>query len=149
MLCSGGKDDRRGLRPRLLFKTISGGKGAGPGNKNWMLRSSGMADRRGLRPRLLFKTIPSGKGAGTGKRSWMLCLGWMDDRRGLRPRLLREPAEAKGIGCCVLAGWLTDGAFSHVRSGPRYAEGARCTQEMPEGGRECHKIAKFSPALEP
>jgi hypothetical protein len=42
-----------------------------------------------------------------------------------------------------------DRAALWERSGPRYAEVARCTQEMPEGVRECHKITKFSPALEP
>jgi hypothetical protein len=91
--------DRRGLRPRLLFKTTPGGKGAGPGSKNWMLRSGGMADRRGLRRRLLFKTTPGGKGADTRKRNWMLCSGWMDDRRGLRPRLLfKTTPGGKGAG---------------------------------------------------
>jgi hypothetical protein len=47
--CSGGGGmaDRRGLRPRLHFKTTTGGKGAGPGKRNCMLRSGGMADRRG------------------------------------------------------------------------------------------------------
>jgi hypothetical protein len=65
MLRSGGLADRRGLRPRLLFKTTPGGKGAGTSKRNWMLRSGGKDDRRGLRPRLLYKTVPGGKGAGT------------------------------------------------------------------------------------
>jgi hypothetical protein len=85
---SGGMADRRGFRPRLLFKTTPGGKGGDTGKRHWMLCSGGMADRRGLRLRLLFKTTPGGKGGDTGKRNWMLCSGWMDDRRGLRPRLL-------------------------------------------------------------
>jgi hypothetical protein len=89
MLCSGGMDDRRGLRPRLLFTTTTttGGKGSGPGKRNWMMCSGRMDDRRGLRPRLLFKTTPGGKEAGPRRRNWMLCSGGMDDRRGLWPRL--------------------------------------------------------------
>jgi hypothetical protein len=40
MLRSGWMDDRRGLRPRLLFKTNPGGKGAGTRKRNWMLEGS-------------------------------------------------------------------------------------------------------------
>jgi hypothetical protein len=99
MLRSGGMADRRGLRPCLLFKPIPGGKGAGPGTRNWMLSSGGMADKRGLLPRLRFKATPGGKGADTGKRNWMLCSGWMDDRPGLRPRLLvKTTSGGRGAG---------------------------------------------------
>jgi hypothetical protein len=76
-MLSRGMADRRGLRPRLLFKTTPSGKGANTKKRNWMLCSGWMGDRRGLRPRLLFKTTPSGKGAGPGKRTWMLRSGGM------------------------------------------------------------------------
>jgi hypothetical protein len=88
MLCLGWMDDRRGLRPRLLFKTTPGGKGAGTGKRNWMLWSGGMADGRGLRPRLMFKTTPGGKEAGTGTSC--VLVGWLlSKREGSR---LREQA---------------------------------------------------------
>jgi hypothetical protein len=47
----------------------------------------------------------------------------MADRRGLafgpvcfskQVQAAREPAQGNGIGCLVLAGWLTDGAFVSV-----------------------------------
>jgi hypothetical protein len=109
MLRDGGMADGRGLWPRLLFKPTPGGKGAGPGNKNWMQCSGWMDDRRCLRPRLLFKTNPSGKGADTSKMNWMLCVGGMDDRRCLRPRLLFKTTPG-GKGACPvgLKAWAWD-----------------------------------------
>jgi hypothetical protein len=100
-MCSGGMDDRRGLWPRLLFKTTTSGKGSGPGKRNRMMCSGRMDDRRGLRPSLLFKTTPGGKGAGPGRRHQCLfpvsppfASGVvLTSRRKRRPRLSAIPPE--------------------------------------------------------
>jgi hypothetical protein len=91
-----------------------------------------MYERRGLRLRVLLKPTPGGNRSCPRKRNWMLRPGGMADRRGLRPRLLsnqlqaeREPAHGNGIGCFVLAGWLTDGAFGPVCSSKQLQAGKK------------------------
>jgi hypothetical protein len=66
MLCPGWKDDRRGLRPSLLFKTTPGGKGAG--TVGFKVRAWDPGVRFRVKPSAPspYKTIPGGKGAGTG-----------------------------------------------------------------------------------
>jgi hypothetical protein len=134
--------DRRGLRPRLLFESTAEGKGAGPRNRNWMLRSGGMADRRGLRPRLLFKPTPGGKGAGPGTCNWMLCSGGMADRRGLRPRLLfKATPGGKGADTwkrnwMLCSGWMDDRRGLRPRLlFKKEPEGDRRRQEPAQGTR--------------
>jgi hypothetical protein len=62
--------------------------------------------------------MPVGKGCNPGKMNWMQCFGGggMADPACFenQPQAGREPTPGKEIGCCVLAGWMTDEAFGPV-----------------------------------
>jgi hypothetical protein len=95
--------------PICFSRQLQAGREATPGRGIRCCGLAGWIDRRGRRPRLLFKTSPGGKGAGTmgfKVRAW--------DPPGVRFRVKekeqlhaeREATPGRGIGCCVLAGWI-------------------------------------------
>jgi hypothetical protein len=135
-------DDRRGLRPRLLFKTTPGGKGAGtvgfkvrawdpPGVR---FRVKEKEPRGAFGPVCLSTQFLAGRDPAQGKCigcSALAVAGWLTDGAfgpvcfSTQFQAGGEPAQGISIGCCVLVGWLTDGAFGPV-----------CFSKQVQAGRE-------------